>query len=115
MNVDEYIVSKGYKEFEPTSFDNSSVIKCFQKRFDDKIGKKYFITIKKWDWTWINDMHKSHMPPYSYEFIIQLYQKGTHAPININFFSGWNLDDVEEYIEKIWNLNIFDYYEEWNE
>lgn len=112
MNVDEYIVSKGYKEFKPTSFNNNSVIRCFQKRFDDENGKKYFITVNKWDWTWVND---AYTPPYSYEFDIQLYQKETHAPININFFSGWNLDDVEEYMEKIWNLNIFDYYEEWNE
>ena len=38
---------------------------------------------------------------------------GTHEPINLSFFSGWHLDDVENYMEKIWNAELFDYYEEW--
>lgn len=109
--TDEYIIEKGYKEFAPSRFDNASIVKCFQKRFDDEIGKKYFITIKKWDWT---PYHYIDISDYTYELDTQIYKKDTHEPINLSFFSGWHLDDVEDYMEKIWNAELFDYYEEWD-
>ena len=110
MMTDEYIIEKGYKEFEPSSLKNNSISKCFQKRFDDENGKKYFITINKWDWTWT---HRDDMPDHSYELETQLYKKDTREPIDMTFFSGWEIDDTEEYLEKIWNTEMFDYYEEW--
>jgi hypothetical protein len=33
----------------------------------------------------------------------------------MTFFAGWNVDEVEEYMEKIWSPELFDYYEEWYE
>jgi hypothetical protein len=108
--TDEYILSKGYKEFKPTQFDGSNVIKCFQKRFDDDKGKKYFITIKKWDW---REFHREDMPDYSYELETQLYKKDSHCPLNLTFFNGWTVDDVENHLEEMWNPDIYDYYEEW--
>lgn len=108
--TDEYILSKGYKEFKPTQIDSPNVIKCFQKRFDDDKGKKYFITIKKWDW---REFHGEDMPDYSYELGTQLYKKDFHYPLNLTFFSGWTVDDVENHLEEIWNPDIYDYYEEW--
>ena len=63
MMTDEYIIEKGYKEFEPSPLKNNSISKCFQKRFDDENGKKYFITINKWDWNSCNPMDCS--PPGS--------------------------------------------------
>ena len=47
--TDEYIKEHGFKEYNPTRFDNDSVILRFQKRYDDNFGKKYFIDILKWD------------------------------------------------------------------
>ena len=105
---DEYILSKGYKEFEPSPFDGDGVITMFQKRFDDEIGKKYFITIKKWSW---EKFGRADIPDYTYEFDTQLYQKDTRNPINIEWFSGWELDDVEKHLENLWNADEYDYYE----
>jgi hypothetical protein len=112
MMTDEYIIEKGYKEFEPTYLNSPNVVKCFQKRFDDDKGKKYFITINKWDWT---SFHRNDMVDYSYELETQIYKKNTHEPIDMTFFAGWNVDEVEEYMEKIWSPELFDYYEEWYE
>ena len=49
MTSDKELLKNGYKEFKPGPMDNPSVIDCFQKRFDDETGKRYFITVKKWD------------------------------------------------------------------
>ena len=46
--TDEYLIEQGYKKYEPTRFDNESVVARFQKRFDDDFGKKYFIDVLKW-------------------------------------------------------------------
>ena len=46
--TDEYLVEHGYVKYNPTFFDNESVVARFQKRFDDDFGKKYFINVLKW-------------------------------------------------------------------
>ena len=46
---DEYLLERGYKEYLPNPvLDNESIVKKFQKRFDDDFGKKYFIDVTKW-------------------------------------------------------------------
>lgn len=106
---DREIIDKGYKEFKPDPIHYKGIMKCFQKRFDDDIGKKYFININKWDWTDYDIMPQD----CTYEFEVQLYSKGKHNPINLKFFNGWDIDSVEEHMNNIWNSNIYDYYEEW--
>lgn len=108
---DEMIIAKGYKECG-ASLLNKSIIQIFQKRFDDDIGKKYFIDINKWSW---KEFGREELPDYTYEFEIQLYSKDLHEPLNLNFFSGWDIDKVERYVESIWNNGMFDYYEKWSE
>lgn len=112
---DDYILSKGYKEYPPSHFHNSSVVKCFQKRFDDDYGKKYFIDINKWYWGDVVPEYRKDKwyEEYTYEFCVQLYQKGTHNAIDINFHQQWTLEEVEVYIEKQFALGIYDYYEDW--
>lgn len=106
--TDEYILKKGYKEFKPSPLTNENIVKAFQKRFDDDKGKKYFITIYKWDWC---RFHREDMPDYSYELETQLYKKDSHCPLNLTFFGGWTVDDVENHLEETWNSDIYDYYE----
>ena len=38
--TDDYLIERGYKKYEPTRFDNESVVARFQKRFDDDFVKK---------------------------------------------------------------------------
>lgn len=109
---DKDFIDKGYKEYEPSRIDNECVVKCFQKRFDDDGGKKYFINAKKWDWQKYN---LSVPVSYDFEFEVQLYSKDIHEPLNLTFFSGWSIDKVENYVESIWSNGMFDYYEKWGE
>ena len=109
---EEKLIEKGYVEFEPSPLDNG-VTTMFQKRFDDKIGKKYFITVKRWDFP-PHPYTGEHIPT-SYEYESQLYEKDTHNPINISHFSGWDIDKVEMWYERHWNNEEYDYYEKWDE
>lgn len=109
INVyDEYLIRRGYKEFAPTSFDSVHVSKCFQKRFDDEIGKKYFITVYKY-----NPIYP--MDKVVYEYDIQLKNINNENPINLKYFSGWEIEEVESYMEKLWDTKLFGYYERWDE
>lgn len=110
---DKLFLEKGYKEFSPSELDSEAVSKCFQKRFDDEIGKKYFITVKKYDWSAYPEYNIPEN--YSYEFDTQLYQFETHYPINLIFFSGWNIDSVEKHLENLWNDKDYDYYEKFED
>lgn len=110
---EEKLIEKGYTEFKPSSIDSDAVTKCFQKRFDDSIGKKYFITIKRWDFP--PHPYTGEQIPTSYEYESQLYEKDTHEPINISHFGGWKVDKVEAWYRKHWNNEDYDYYERWDE
>ena len=74
--------------------------------------------------------HKYEYPIYPYtheeftsepEFDIQLYSSNGHKPLNLKFFSGWSIDEVEYYVKKLFMMletdhipcRLFDYYEEW--
>lgn len=43
--TDEYLLELGYKEYEPTMFDNCSIIARFQKCFDDDFGKNTLLML----------------------------------------------------------------------
>lgn len=95
---EELLIKNGYKKYKPSPIDNECITDLYQKRFDDDIGKKYFITINRWN----------------SECTTQLYQKDTHNVLDISFHKDWELKDVEFYIEKLFNTGKFDYYERWN-
>lgn len=101
---DEVIVGAGYKEYEPSIIDSDMVSKCFQKCFSDDVGKKYYISIKKWDWS---DTRVDI--GVKYEFEVQLYMDD--KPINFTLFNGWNVEEVEDYMDRIWSADKYDYYE----
>lgn len=103
--TDNDIIKRGYDEYKPSPFHSSGIVKCFQKRFDDDNGKRYFIDVHKWD-----------IPSFtnSYEYSIQLYNKDTHDAIDLLFHSTWEIDKVEEFVKKLFETGMFDYYEEWD-
>ncbi len=101
INIQE-LLDKGYKEFPPTRFDTAD--RRFQKRFRAENGDTlYFINVNMYySWSTI---------PENFEVEVQLYQRGTHEPVNLKFFCGWTLTDVEEYVQKIYEVG-FEPYEE---
>lgn len=110
--TDRDFIERGYSEYEPTEFDSECVVKRFQKRFDDDIGKKYFIDILKWDFSKFPNIYD----PYPYEYTVQLYHgnKPDADALDLYFHSSWNIDDVETFVEKIFSTGDFDYYETWD-
>ncbi len=110
---DQDLLNLGFKKFSPSSFDSNDVEICFQKRYDNEIGKKYFITVKKWK-AWRHP-HTGELIPPAYEYDTQLYKKDGHDAINLLFHSSWELEDVEKYLEAMWKTGLFDYYEKFFE
>lgn len=105
------VLKAGYKEYPKTCFDHPSVLRCFQKRFDDDVGKRYFIDIKKWEGC--IHPHTGKSVDAEYEYDTQMYKKGSHDAVDILFHSSWKLEDVEDYLKKLFNTGLFDYYEKW--
>ena len=103
MKIDiQELLSKGYEEFTPTGFDTAD--RCFQKRFRSENGDTlYFIDVNMYD-SW-------GVVPENFEVATQLYQQGTHEPVNLRFFCDWSLADVEDYVYRIYNVG-FEPYEE---
>ena len=104
---DEDFIERGFTQFEPGPLDSDWVVTKFQQRYDDDIGKKYFITVSKYK-AWEHPHTHVVIPP-AYEYDTQFTLDG--KPINVTFFSGWELDEVEEKIEEMWKTGGYDYYE----
>lgn len=105
---DKAILDAGYTEYEPSLIDTANVTKCFSKWFWDAFGKRYAIHIKKWDWT---NIDPSMGIKYEFEVQVAIDEK----PINITLFSGWDVEEVENYMERLWSQGTYDYYERWSE
>lgn len=113
--TDEDFIKRGYKKYSKTPFDSESVMYNFQKRFDNENGKKYFIDIRKIDNRWMEDkyVNKSWYRPFTYEYSCQLYKKETHDALDIDFHSSWTIEQVENFVEKLFQDGLLDYYETW--
>ena len=104
MKIDiQKLLEKGYKEFPLTGL-NSHAEKGFQKAIIGEDGNiMYYITVYMYCHYIIQEI--------TWEVATQLYQQGTHEPVNLKFFCDWSLADVEDYIQRIYNVG-FEPYEE---
>jgi hypothetical protein len=108
--TEQDILNAGYKEYPKTPFDFEGIEKNYQKCFYDDIGRKYFINIHKW-----RDMHHPHTGELiegGYNFTTQFEDKNTGAPMNLDLFSGWTIEEAEATIERIWKVQ-FKYYDKY--
>lgn len=116
MVVDEILTDRGYREYPKTVFDNDHVVARFQKRFDDEIGKKYFVNVVKLDCSYVPlDKRGNHWTPYIYEYECYLSMFDEDKPVKMEFYAGWLVEEVEEYAEKVWQQMGHNYYERWDE
>lgn len=104
---DKFLIEKGFKEYPRTDFYSPYVEKFFQKCYKDEIGKKYFIDVLKYPEL---NIPGREIVPVSYEYSIQIRNRNGDA-IDLLFHSSWKLEDVERYIEKLFKLRMFTYYE----
>ena len=111
MTTVKELTERGYVRFKPSAIDNECVTDLYQKKFSDEHGIRYFITIKRWDMSRYNDALHKYEP--SFEYTTQLYKKGSHAAVNVEFFDAWTLEEAEEYLQWMFESGKFDYYEEY--
>lgn len=115
--TDEYFLNRGYKKYNKSPFQSDIYLYNFQKRFDDEHGKKYFINVHKVEFEqilkYLTDVKLC--TPYEYTYSCQLYKKDSHAPVDMEFFSDWTIEQVEEFVERLFQNGELDYYEKWDE
>ena len=99
--MDEKLLERGYKQYNPTLFDNESVVARFQKRFDDDFGKKYFIDVLKYSLEYVPlNRRDKWWEPFVYEYTAQVSFGDNQNAMNLEFFSHWSIEEVEEYMEQ---------------
>lgn len=115
LMTNEYLEEKGYHKYQPTVLDNEHIVARFQKRFDDDIGKKYFIDIIRWSNEYIPESRRGDWwTPYTYEYETQVTMPN-EKPLNLHFFCHWTLEEVEKYMEEFFEKMKPNYYETWCE
>ncbi len=113
MLNDDFLIDCGYKRFERSNIDPEGIECKYQKRFDDDIGKKYFITANKW--RSFKHPFRDEVLPESFEFEVCFSDKETGKPIKLAFYSGWLLSEAEAMVEQLWKTGLFEYYERFDE
>lgn len=108
--TDEMLIEKGYKEWPPSRWQHKDIEKFFQKRIRDDKGTRYFIDVEKWKE--VVHPYTGETFPSSYVYKAQLYKRGTHDAFDMEFHSSWDLDDVEAFLENLFESSGCDYYEE---
>ena len=111
MTTVEKLLERGYVRYKPSRIDGECVTDLYQKRFDDEGGKKYFITVKRWDLSRFNDALHEYEP--SLEYHVQLYAEKTHAALDLTFFKDWEIEAVEAETERIYSTGAYERYEDW--
>lgn len=113
--MDKYLIERGYKEYPPTVFDNNHIVAMFQKRFDDDFGKRYFINVKKWLNDYIPTSHRDkYWNLFSYEYEVYVTMHEDEKPINLKFFSNWDVENVEKFMVDFFEKMEPNYYESWD-
>lgn len=110
--IDKDLIERGYSEYEPSRFQHEGIEKCFQKIFTDDFGKKYSVNVDKWKK--FTHPYTGETIPERYEFITQFEYKKNNCPVNINCFSGWKIEEVEEFMEKLFQSGTMSYYERYD-
>ena len=117
-NFEQEMIDNGYKIFK-SSFNNS--LRGFQKRFDDKKGKKYFITI--WHYNHSEQLGLENVPKgdsYTADTQFRFDNGGKDNTCNIEYWGDvlpneWRavttLKDIEDFFETFWKKMKPDYYE----
>lgn len=106
----EELIENGYKKYGRDVYDSAAVTGIFQKAFFDDDGKrKYFITWKRWDF--------GVYPQIRDEMTVQFEGKSQFQTkdgnyIEITLFSGWDLDESEKFVEKMFKTGFFNRYDD---
>ena len=109
ITTDEELINQGFKKFNASAISSDSVKYMFQKRYKNNQGTTlYFLDINKWDWSFAKDKVPEQ---YTYQIETQLYKKGDHEAINIEFGSNITVEDAEKFIQAMFDADLIEAYD----
>jgi len=106
--TNEDFKNAGYTRYDPPRFHDDCVTDLWQKWFKDDIGKRYAITVERWDFS------KFGRSDTGFEWSVQFTHEDTRNSVNIDCLSGWGIEDAEEFYAAQWATGLYDYYERWD-
>lgn len=109
--------ASGYKEFsDPLKRDSAAYLKSYQKRFDNKHGKAYFLNFNFYDRTaYFIHQGPLQFTPYAWEADMQNHAFGEAMAVNTQIFSSNQpLEAVEAFCKRMFEQMLFMNYEYWN-
>lgn len=111
---DEILLANGYERFGRTAFDSKNIVCNFSKAFyDDKGRCKYRMGVHKWDISFIQErVPDGGGHEYGYEYYVQFVRKGSRKVIDMNFRSDWELWEVEDFAENMFDSEEIDFYDD---
>lgn len=112
ITAENKLREKGYKEYPPSAVCGPTVISCFQKRFDDDAGQKYFINVHKHDMSFIpSHLRPKGWQPYSFNYEMFSSVGEEERSINIEFGYDWPVEAVETFAEDLFKKMNLNYHE----
>jgi hypothetical protein len=107
-------IDRGYRRYD-ISYERREMNKLadfmLQKRFDDEVGKKYFITVYCYDRKKYPPEHQKNLPEFGYMPTAHFALRDNNPFFNIEMNGINNIDEVESYFELFWNTLNQPYYE----
>ena len=109
-------IDQGYKKF--TSTLRPLAAYGLQKRFDDEVGKRYFITVWVYDNTAYMDKYEgwsrwSFQPEVQFNNTLENTFDVTLHHKNNEKWGVTPIEQVEEFFNVMWNRMKCEYYEKW--
>lgn len=107
----EDLINAGYTRYDPPRFKDC-VTDIFQKCIKDDIGKRYFITVERWDYSGISAQGAAISPHF--QWWNQMTYKSNGETVEIECFHGWSIEDAEKFYADLWRTGWFKYYERYD-
>lgn len=107
----------GYKRYDQTTHNLSDFL--LQKRFDDEVGKKYFINV--WVYEHFNKEYyrvNPHMSEVSFSPEVQFRRDEENKPtvdVSLICYENTTIAEIEQEFEKLWEFLGKPYYEKFSE
>ncbi len=103
---DSILLANGFERYGRTAFDSKNIICHFKKCFFDSDGNsRYVIVVHKWDNGFIPMSNsEKEQYPYGYEYSVQMMAKYNNKLVEMNFRADWELWEVEDFVESIFDV-----------
>ena len=108
--INQDLIDAGYKRWEPAPYEKENcVTDLFQKCITDDVGKKYFINVKRWDFSIYSGRPEDSN---RFEATVQFDRKDD-ITINLDILNPKSVEEVEKVYAEAWETGVYKYYEKW--